>query len=252
MPTVMMRCVPGPSTRLAAPRFFRGRLATPHKFLLIFFDTKGASYARPTALFTADPSGLDHGGRMPPMADPSFMLASNPSAFSALSSVAVEELYALERAEALRRAEYEIRHTEALRRAEYEARHADILSLHGRLSKSASTTPMMTPFFPPQHAEEGGSYFGVSRERELNPQGAAVPRKLDGDESVHHIRNSSRRLRVSSTRREQSRHVTTVERIVNGTALLLVESLELDVIKSGAASNVWMYSIKFFVKCDAT
>ncbi|KAJ7617515.1 hypothetical protein DFH06DRAFT_103812 [Mycena polygramma] len=40
------------------------------------------------------------------------------SAFTTLSSVAMDELYALERQEALRRAEYEARHAEALRRAE--------------------------------------------------------------------------------------------------------------------------------------
>ncbi|KAJ7643763.1 hypothetical protein FB45DRAFT_896003 [Roridomyces roridus] len=40
------------------------------------------------------------------------------SAFTTLSTVAMDELYALERQEALRRAEYEARHAEALRRAE--------------------------------------------------------------------------------------------------------------------------------------
>ncbi|KAJ7022758.1 hypothetical protein C8F04DRAFT_233618 [Mycena alexandri] len=40
------------------------------------------------------------------------------SAFTTLSSVAMDELYALERQEALRRAEYEARHAAALRRAE--------------------------------------------------------------------------------------------------------------------------------------
>ncbi|KAJ7464800.1 hypothetical protein B0H11DRAFT_1922553 [Mycena galericulata] len=43
------------------------------------------------------------------------------SAFTTLSSVAMDELYALERQEALRRAEYEARHAEALRRAESQS-----------------------------------------------------------------------------------------------------------------------------------
>ena len=126
------------------------------------------------------------------------MLASNPSSFTALSSVAMEELYALERAEALRRAEYEIRHSEALRRAEYEARHAEILTIHGRVSKSASTTPMMTPFYPPQN--EDGGYFGMARERDLDYH-ASVPRLAD-DETHGPARRHGRRLSASGVRRE--------------------------------------------------
>ncbi|KAJ3823748.1 hypothetical protein F5880DRAFT_482642 [Lentinula raphanica] len=61
--------------------------------------------------FSADPLLLPHGP------------ASQPQTpFTTLSSVAMDELYTLERQEALRRAEYEARHAEALRRAEMETR----------------------------------------------------------------------------------------------------------------------------------
>jgi zinc-finger protein CreA/MIG len=85
------------------------------------------------------------------------MVHPNPSAFNALSNIAVEELHALEHAEALRRAEYEVRHAEMLRRAEYEARHGEILTMHGRVSKSASTTPLMSPDHSLQPERDG--YF---------------------------------------------------------------------------------------------
>lgn len=58
----------------------------------------------------------------------------------------MDELYALEREETLRRAEYEARHAEALRRAEYEARNAEAIYFRGRSSKSATTSPVSTPF----------------------------------------------------------------------------------------------------------
>ena len=58
----------------------------------------------------------------------------------------MDELYALEREEALRRAEYEARHAEALRRAEYEARSVEVIYFRGRSSKSATTSPVSTPF----------------------------------------------------------------------------------------------------------
>ncbi|KAI0286169.1 hypothetical protein BC826DRAFT_972820 [Russula brevipes] len=69
-----------------------------------------------------------------------------PSAFSTLSSIATDALFALEREEALRRAEYEAKHSEILRRVEHAARHAEILQNFGRLSKSAATSPVATPY----------------------------------------------------------------------------------------------------------
>lgn len=58
----------------------------------------------------------------------------------------MDELCALEREEALRRAEYEARHAEALRRAESQSRHLQgVIDHHSqpRLSKSATTSPIM-------------------------------------------------------------------------------------------------------------
>ncbi|KAL1950386.1 hypothetical protein VTO73DRAFT_5510 [Trametes versicolor] len=134
-------------------------------------DDEDESYARPTAMYPSDPTLFDYPLSHPrPAHHAEHILpnASNPNAFSALSSVAMEELYVLERSEAMRRAEFEVRHLEALRRAEYEARHAEIMSYHGRVSKSATTTPLGTPFFAaqPPHSDEGG-YFSVSRERDM-------------------------------------------------------------------------------------
>lgn len=63
-----------------------------------------------------------------------------------MSSIATDALYALEREEALRRAEYEAKHSEILRRVEHAARHAEILQSFGRLSKSAATSPVATPY----------------------------------------------------------------------------------------------------------
>jgi len=98
-------------------------------------DDEGESYARPTSLSSYE---ISH----PRRSQTHIPLSSNPSAFSTLSSLAIDELYALEREEALRRAEYEARHAEALRRAEYEARNTEAIYFRGRSSKSASTSPV--------------------------------------------------------------------------------------------------------------
>ena len=73
----------------------------------------------------------------------------------------MDELYTLERQEALRRAEYEARHAQALRRAEYETRATQSLA---RASKSLTTSPVGTPFFEHQHLNDRG-YFGESNAR---------------------------------------------------------------------------------------
>jgi zinc finger protein CreA/MIG len=80
-------------------------------------DDEGESYARPTVLghYEQAPSHT-HSKRN------HSALSPHPSAFSTLSSVAMEELYSLEQEEARRRADYEARHAEVLRKAEYEAR----------------------------------------------------------------------------------------------------------------------------------
>ncbi|KAG8214533.1 hypothetical protein J3R82DRAFT_9594 [Butyriboletus roseoflavus] len=102
-------------------------------------DDEGESYARPTSLSSYEVS--HH-----PRRSQTQLPIPNPSAFSALSSVAMDELYTLEREEALRRAQYEARHAEALRRAEYEARSAEVIYFRGRPTKSATTSPVSTPF----------------------------------------------------------------------------------------------------------
>lgn len=95
------------------------------------------SYARPTAVGSYD-GPLSRRSHQP-----------HPSSFTALSSVAMDELYLLEQEEALRRVEYEARRAEALRRAESQSRKfqaaASACDLHPRyrLSKSATTSPIM-------------------------------------------------------------------------------------------------------------
>ncbi|KAI0647799.1 hypothetical protein C8Q79DRAFT_905791 [Trametes meyenii] len=172
-------------------------------------DDEGESYARPTALYPSDPAMFDYPMSHSRPAHPAEHIlpnASNPNAFSALSSVAMEELYALERSEALRRAEYEVRHMEALRRAEYEARHADIMSFHGRLSKSATTTPIGTPFFGSHFPTEESGYFSVSRERDMGP----------GDEEAVTAKHARRRSMGSSKRDLAGLHPPTSGHVVDG------------------------------------
>ncbi|KAF8798921.1 hypothetical protein BYT27DRAFT_7228186 [Phlegmacium glaucopus] len=100
-------------------------------------DDEDESYARPTAVGSYD-GPLSRRSQHP-----------HPSPFTALSSVAMDELYLLEQEEALRRVEYEARRAEALRRAESQSRKlqaaGSTYDLHPqyRLSKSATTSPIM-------------------------------------------------------------------------------------------------------------
>ena len=99
------------------------------------------SYARPTAIGPYD-------GPSQRRAHPSAPFP-NPSPFTALSSVAMDELYALERQEALRRAQYEARHAEALRRAKTQTRVTiEPYPSRHRLSKSATTSPILRNSLP--------------------------------------------------------------------------------------------------------
>jgi len=100
----------------------------------MFVCTSKESYARP--IHTSRRSGSS----VPMSTD------ALPTAFSTLSSIATDALYALEREESLRRAEYEAKHSEMLRRVEHATRHAEILQSFGRLSKSAATSPVATPY----------------------------------------------------------------------------------------------------------
>ena len=83
----------------------------------------------------------------------------------------MDELHALERHEALRRAEYEARHAEALRRAEYEA-HFGPLRSDWPHPNSATTSPLISP--SGLSTRETG-YFGSSSDRgSFNPQAPEV------------------------------------------------------------------------------
>ncbi|KAI0032800.1 hypothetical protein K488DRAFT_85546, partial [Vararia minispora EC-137] len=67
--------------------------------------------------------------------------AQQESTLAALSTLATSELHALEQEEALRRAEYAVRH-QALRARQ---RHAEILASYGRRARSAATSPLGSP-----------------------------------------------------------------------------------------------------------
>ncbi|KIK92956.1 hypothetical protein PAXRUDRAFT_146148 [Paxillus rubicundulus Ve08.2h10] len=103
----------------------------------------------------------------------------------------MDELYALEREEAMRRAEYEARHAEALRRAEYEARNAGMIYFRGRTSKSATTSPVPTPYhsgLPLKSAGTDGASFGVS----------GITDWPEGDDSGRHLDKASQAKRRMS------------------------------------------------------
>jgi len=129
-------------------------------------DDEDESYARPTAIGSYDvPLPRRSHQLSPPQS------LSSPSPFSTLSSVAMDELYALERQEALRRAEYEAKHAEALRRAESQSRrlHSVIdtqLQPHHRLSKSATTSPILRNGLKLSSASDERNYFGISDDRD--------------------------------------------------------------------------------------
>ncbi|KAG6824936.1 hypothetical protein H0H92_005347, partial [Tricholoma furcatifolium] len=125
-------------------------------------DDEGESYARPTSMMSSDTPLSRRTQSSNALSQPQRYAYPTPSAFTTLSSVAMDELYALERQEALRRAEYEARHAEALRRAEYQARVSNTTHGWTRLSKSATTSPIMSA--PEPLAPERGT-FGLSNER---------------------------------------------------------------------------------------
>ncbi|KAF7979981.1 hypothetical protein HWV62_43842 [Athelia sp. TMB] len=132
-------------------------------------DDEDESYARPTVI---GPSVPPHPPRRIHSAPQEpFPLSMNPTAFSALSTVAMDELFSLEREEANRRADYEARHAEALRRAtQRDARAAATAAGHHvRMSKSATTSPISTPQAISSSGSsnsDGRGYFGESNERD--------------------------------------------------------------------------------------
>ncbi|KAF8195597.1 hypothetical protein BJ912DRAFT_1030850 [Pholiota molesta] len=126
------------------------------------------AYARPTALYGPPPR------------------RTVPSPFNALSSVAMDELYALERQEAMRRAEYEARHADALRRAKSRGTVTaiDPPPLRHRISKSATTSPIMRSA---RTLADDRSFFGLSTEPAWHAQPPPSPDDLDPSRSSGHL-----------------------------------------------------------------
>ncbi|KAJ3483027.1 hypothetical protein NLI96_g6583 [Meripilus lineatus] len=165
-------------------------------------DDETESYARPTAVYASEPTSFDHATRLPQGLD----RVPNPSSFSALSSAAMEELYALERAEAIRRAEYEILHSEALRRAEHEARHPDVFpSPHSRLSGTIVSPSAAATHFTASRGMTEEHGFHTSRERDFDHRHRGALGMYEDDSSLsrsghHHDKRSG----TSSTSRRDS------------------------------------------------
>ncbi|KAM6494059.1 hypothetical protein JOM56_010420 [Amanita muscaria] len=123
-------------------------------------DDEGESYARPTAVGSYDVPHARRTSQQHQHQHQQHLLLqpANSSAFTTLSNVAIDELQALERAEALRRAEYEAKHAEILRRAEHDKRYCqgfDPPHRSRRMSKSATTSPTSAP--RPLHPDVGSS-----------------------------------------------------------------------------------------------
>ena len=145
-----------------------------------YSSSQGDSYARPTAVGLHDAPHCRRTSQQRPRLQP-----PNPSAFTTLSNVAIDELQALEREEAFRRAAYEARHAEILRRAELESRHRQSLGNSHRslrMSKSATTSPTTVGrHLPPEMDVEERSYHGISHERGWHdPDDPKTKRRLSG------------------------------------------------------------------------
>ncbi|KDQ26058.1 hypothetical protein PLEOSDRAFT_1113670 [Pleurotus ostreatus PC15] len=201
-------------------------------------DEDDSYYARPTSVGSYDiphsrrsfPSSSHHTSEehsppnlrphaLPtPLPQPSSASLTSRDArpFATLSRAAMEELVALENAEAARRAEYEARHAEALRRAEMEIRQVDALQreydyqqqfgytstrasssslsslrsgLNIKTSQSATTSPISTPYQGPR------SLLDISDERESNMRMAVDDEPRDVEDRLYpREERSTRRL----------------------------------------------------------
>ena len=115
----------------------------------------------------------------------------------------MDELYVLERQEAIRRAQYEARHAEALRKAEAQTRHAPGgMSDHPqpprhRVSKSATTSPIMRNALALAPSDERG-FFGLSNERDLHGPSfrhpSRIPTKHSEQDEADAVAGTKRRL----------------------------------------------------------
>lgn len=180
------------------------------RYLCVKASPQGDSYARPTSIMSYDAplSRRSHSSsalsqlqphplpiRSQRQTTPANGFPLSATAFTALSSVAMDELYALEQQEAMRRAEYEARHAEALRRAELQVRFGAGQSMGtgpapeqnwARLSKSATTSPIMMA----NGALLGETgYFGMSNERGFDG------RLQDTNEAEYRERDAERMTR---------------------------------------------------------
>ncbi|PPR00427.1 hypothetical protein CVT24_004488 [Panaeolus cyanescens] len=169
-------------------------------------DDEGESYARPTSINDYEiPLSRRSNHQLPTINQATPTVSS---AFNTLSTVAMDELYALERQEAYRRAEYEARHAEALRRAERHPPlsaidphpHSQPQSRH-RLSKSATTSPITR-----NSVLDDRNYFGLSSERDWHASNTPTPfpsRPSDEDTTIREQQYERDRsaVRVGSKRR---------------------------------------------------
>ncbi|KAF8158182.1 hypothetical protein B0H34DRAFT_444486 [Crassisporium funariophilum] len=165
-------------------------------------DDEDESYARPTAVGSYDAPLSRRGHQLLSLTQP-LPAVPTPSPFTALSSVAMDELYVLERQEAFRRAEYEARHAEALRRAEshrqiHSAGPADSYphpQLRHRVSKSATTSPIMRNAVAlGSTANDERHFFGLSNERDPTFSTRPSTEDLSRDHQTQTRPSAKRRL----------------------------------------------------------
>ncbi|KIM43176.1 hypothetical protein M413DRAFT_26356 [Hebeloma cylindrosporum] len=178
-------------------------------------DDEDESYARPTAIGSYD---------VPPQRRAAPF--SNPSPFTALSSVAMDELYALERQEAFRRAQYEARHAEALRRAKTQTRIAiEPYPSRHRLSKSATTSPIMRNSLPLiANGTDDRSFFVPTTESDWQGPPSSGPSTADLQDAVRI--GSKRRLSGPAwTAPPTHQHETTPSLVQSRSSGHLVETM---------------------------
>ncbi|KAJ3478656.1 hypothetical protein NLJ89_g12369 [Agrocybe chaxingu] len=164
----------------------------------------------------------------------------------------MDELYVLERQEALRRADFEARHAEALRRAESQTRqlhgiidaHPNSQSRH-RLTKSATTSPIMRNALKLSSAvPDERNFFGVSSERDWQgPPLSASSSSRTSAEDIHRV-GSKRRLSgpawMAPPQQQQQQHDAPL--VQSRSSGHLVDSMR----SSGTTSNhhgIWSHPI---------
>lgn len=143
----------------------------------------------------------------------------------------MDELYALEQQEALRRAQYEARHAEALRRAKtqtrvtvepYPSRHP---SRH-RLSKSATTSPIMRNSLPlTSNGTDDRVFFVPTSESDWQGPPSSRPSTADLQEDTVRIGSKRRLSGPAWTAPSNHQHETTPSLIQSRSSGHLVETM---------------------------